>query len=68
MEENRYEVLIDNMVVAENMDLKTATILVKALFEEYYNDYKMEVSVRIMNKESDNNIYDSYEFKEYVRC
>ena len=66
MEENRYEVLIDNMVVAENMDLKTATILVKALFEEYYNDYKMEVSVRKINKESDNNIYDSYKLKERV--
>lgn len=64
MEENRYEVLIDNMIVAENMDLNTAIILVKALFEEYYNDYKMVVSVRKMNKESDNNIYDSYEFKE----
>lgn len=46
MEERRYEVLIDNMVVAERMDLKTATILVKALFDEYYNDYKMTVSVK----------------------
>ena len=45
MEERRYKVLIDNMVVAERMDLKTATILVKALFDEYYNDYKMTVSV-----------------------
>lgn len=46
MEERRYKVLIDNMVVAENMDLKTATVLVKALFDEYYNDYKMVVSVK----------------------
>ena len=46
MEERRYKVLIDNMVVANNMDLKTATILVKALFDEYYNDYKMTVSVK----------------------
>ena len=46
MEERRYKVLIDNMVVANNMDLKTATILVKALFDEYYNDYKMVVSVK----------------------
>lgn len=45
MEERRYKVLIDNMVVANNMDLKTATILVKALFDEYYNDYTMIVSV-----------------------
>lgn len=46
MEERRYKVLIDNMVVAERMDLKTATVLVKALFDEYYNDYKMVVSVK----------------------
>ena len=46
MEERRYKVLIDNMIVANNMDLKTATILVKALFDEYYNDYKMTVSVK----------------------
>ena len=46
MEERRFRVLIDDMVVAENMDLKTATILVKALFDEYYNDYKMVVSVK----------------------
>ena len=41
MEERRYKVLIDNMVVSERMDLKTAIILVKALFDEYYNDHKM---------------------------
>ena len=46
MEERRFKVLIDNMVVANNMDLKTATILVKALFDEYYNNYKMMVSVK----------------------
>ena len=51
MTERRYKVLIDNMVVAENMDLKTATVLVKALFDEYYNDYKMLVSVQTMDVE-----------------
>ena len=49
MEERRYKVLIDKMVVAENMDLNTATVLVKALFNEYYNDYKMLVSVQTMD-------------------
>lgn len=47
MEERRYRVSIDNMVVAEKMDLKTATILVQALFNEYYNDCKMIVSVAV---------------------
>lgn len=47
MEERRYKVSIDNMVVAEKMDLKTAAVLVKALFDEYYNDCKMVVSITV---------------------
>ena len=50
MEERRFKVLFDNMVVANNMDLKTATILVKALFDEYYNDCNMMVSVKEENR------------------
>ena len=50
MEERRYKVLIDNMVVANDMDLQTAIVLVKALFNEYYNDNKMTVSVKQMDK------------------
>lgn len=46
MYEKKYRVLINNEVVAKDMDIKTATILVKALFEEYYNDYAMTVSVQ----------------------
>ena len=46
MEERRYKVLIDNIVVAEKMNLETAIILVKALFQEYYNDHTMVVSVK----------------------
>ena len=38
MTDKKYEVLIDNDVIAEGMDIKTATILVRALFEEYYNE------------------------------
>lgn len=47
--EKKYEVLIDDKVVAERMDLTTATVLLKALFEEYYND-SFTVSVREMTK------------------
>ena len=50
MSEKRYKVLIHNEVVADGMDIKTATILVRALFEEYYNDYLMTVSVREMER------------------
>lgn len=46
MNERSFKVLIDNEVVANDMDLKTATILVRALFEEYYNDYTMTVSIK----------------------
>ena len=46
MEENRYKVLINNEVVAKDMDIKIATVLVRALFEEYYNDYTMAVTIK----------------------
>ena len=46
MGENRYKVLINNEVVARDMDIKTATILVKALFEEYYLDHNMIISIK----------------------
>ena len=50
MEEKKYKVLIDDCVVAEGMTIATATILVKALFEEYYNDYLMTVSIKEMDR------------------
>lgn len=50
MGERRYKVLIDNTVVANNMDLNTATVLVKALFDEYYNDFTMTVSIQKENR------------------
>ena len=62
MTEKRYKVFVNNEVVAENMDLNTATILVKALFEEYYNDYLMEITVKQMDKEKLDE--DIYPFKE----
>lgn len=50
MYEKKYNVLINNEVVAKNMDINTAVILVKALFEEYYNDYTMVVSIKEMDR------------------
>ena len=50
MNERKYKVLIGNIVIAEGMDLKTAAILMKALFEEYYNDYPLTVSVKEMDR------------------
>ena len=48
MYERKYQVLIGDEVVARDMDLKTATILVRALLEEYYADYTLTVSVKEM--------------------
>lgn len=50
MAEYKYEVLIDGVVYAENMDIKTATILIRALFEEYYNDHSMTISIKEMER------------------
>lgn len=50
MEDNRYKVLIGDEVVATEMDIKTATILIKALFDEYYNAHRMTVSIKEMER------------------
>lgn len=46
MEEKKYKVLINSEVIASNMNIRTAIVLVRALFEEYYNDYTMTVSIK----------------------
>lgn len=46
MNDKKYEILIDEEIVATRMDIKTATVLIRALFEEYYNQYPMTISVR----------------------
>lgn len=46
MFERKYIVLIDGKPVAENMDMETALILVKGLFEEYYNECGFEVTIK----------------------
>ena len=46
MNERNYKVYIDGQVVAREMDLRTATILVRALFQEYYEDHMMKISVQ----------------------
>lgn len=46
MNEKKYKILIDNVTIANNMDLTTATILIKALFNEYYNDSHMVITIQ----------------------
>ena len=50
MNERKYEVLFNKDVVATRMDIDTATILVKALFETYYAQYPLTISVREMER------------------
>lgn len=54
MTDKKYKVLINNKVVAQKMDIKTATTLVRALFEEYYNDCGMTISIREMERVCEN--------------
>ena len=46
MNEMKYNILIDNKVIAERMDIEIALELVKALFEKYYNDHSMTISIK----------------------
>ena len=46
MEDKKYKVFVDDEIFAEYMSLETAMILVKALFDTYYNEYGMTVSIR----------------------
>lgn len=42
----RYKVLLNGQKVADNMNLDTAMILLKALIIEYFNNSDIEVSIR----------------------
>lgn len=46
MNNRDYKVFINDTVVAERMDIEIATTLIKALFEKYYNDHSMIISIR----------------------
>ena len=50
MSENKYYVTIDNHTIAENMTLEHALILVKAIFETYYNDHSLVVAIAEMKE------------------
>ena len=50
MNETKYKVLIDNTVIAEGMDIEIAVTLVKALFEKYYNDHSITISVKEIDR------------------
>lgn len=45
-----YKVLIDGVVYAENMNIKTAAILIRALVEEFYHGRAMTISIKEMER------------------
>lgn len=38
MNSEKYRILIGNYVIAENMELETALLLIESMFEKYYNE------------------------------
>lgn len=55
MIEKTYRVLIDGVTVATGMSIEHATVFLKALFLEYYNETTMAVSIRQEDRvEADN--------------
>lgn len=54
MDEFKYFVEIGGYRVAENMSIKIALTLVKALFAEYYDDKRILISIRRMDWDKSN--------------
>ncbi len=48
MKNTLYEILVDGYVVGKELDLNYALILVRGIFNEYYNDMTMQVTIRPM--------------------
>lgn len=46
MNDTKYYVLLNDKVIAARMDIEIALALVKALFEKYYNDHSMTISIK----------------------
>ena len=44
----KFEIIVDGVLYASDMNIETAIILVKGLFNEYYNDLNMIISVKRM--------------------
>lgn len=50
MPTNKYELVLDNEVIASGMDVNTVLILIGALYEEYYNKEGMSITIREMDR------------------
>lgn len=50
MNESKYSVAIDGTMVAQGMNLETALILVKAIFDTYYAEPKLSICIEVENE------------------
>ena len=50
MNENKYCLKVDNRTVAECVPLEYAPIFIKSIFENYYNDHEIVISIAEMER------------------
>ncbi len=62
MIETKYNVLIGKRVVASNMTLENAVILLKGLFNEYYNDTMLAVTIEVASLKAEEVTLDNLDF------
>lgn len=55
MNSTLYDVYLNNYTIANGLELQYAVILIKGLFEEFYNDHDMTVSIKEHKRELENN-------------
>ena len=50
MNENKYYLKVNNRTVAECVSLEYALIFIKSIFENYYNDHEIVISIAEMER------------------
>ena len=51
MPKNSYEVLVDGQVYARDMDLDTALVLVEGLFDKWYQEPNLAITIQRENQD-----------------
>ena len=62
MIEIKYNVLIGKRIVAKDMTLENAVIFLKGLFNEYYNDSMLAVTIEVSKESSTSEDENSEDF------
>ena len=56
MNENKYYLKVDNRTIAECIPLEYALIFIKSIFENYYNDHEIVISIAEMRRYKDDEV------------